>query len=257
MHPKQPPTNGTRLTIGELARRTGLRTSALRFYEEQDLLSPVERTEAGYRLYSPESERTAQFIQRAQRLGFSLADIRLMLHDLQDGTLSHEAVAAIAQERFLELERKLTELLVLRHEMRLFLADLNRDGAHQPTFERLLGRICMGPPAKLSANTILDWLLEQTHCVLRTPDGQTLLEALYGQHIHVWQEEDAYHILVTGHDPIVEASLRELAALEAQCHAHAAPQFRIDDEGYLFVLQGENAFIFAQLFLALEQESRQ
>jgi len=42
------------LTIGELARRVGMRTSVLRYYEEQELLSPAGCSEAGYRLYTSE-----------------------------------------------------------------------------------------------------------------------------------------------------------------------------------------------------------
>src|SRR5690349_14826086 len=158
-----------RLTIGELARRVHLRTSALRYYEEQGLLHPAERSESGYRLYSPKAEQTIQFIQRAQRLGFSLTDIHRLLAGADQQAMDDPGVVQLAEERFVAIERQLTELLVLRHEMRLFLADLNDEGAHQPTFERLLGRICMGPPAQLSAQSILDWLIERTHCVLGTP----------------------------------------------------------------------------------------
>src|SRR5687768_17616251 len=130
-----------KITIGVLAQRTGLRTSALRYYEEQGLISPLERTEAGYRLYSPEAEQTIHFIQRAQRLGFSLIDIRRLLVGSEDRAVDDPTVVKLAEERFLAIERQLTELLVLRHEMRLFLSDLNDEGAHQPTFDRLLGRI--------------------------------------------------------------------------------------------------------------------
>ena len=65
-------TNPQSITIGQLARRTGLRTSALRYYEEQGLLQPLARTAAGYRLYDANAEQRVRFIGRAQRLGFSL-----------------------------------------------------------------------------------------------------------------------------------------------------------------------------------------
>ena len=51
------------LTIGQLARRVGLRPSALRYYEAEGLLRPSDRTEAGYRLYAPESADTVRLIQ--------------------------------------------------------------------------------------------------------------------------------------------------------------------------------------------------
>ena len=104
----------SQLTIGKLAKRVGLRPSALRYYEEQGLLTPAGRTPAGYRLYDATAERTLRFVQRAQRLGFSLADIHTLL---QSASLSDQAVVALAEERFLALERRLTEQLVLRHEL--------------------------------------------------------------------------------------------------------------------------------------------
>src|SRR5689334_17498826 len=82
---------GSMLTIGELANRTGLRTSALRYYEDQGLLEPAERTAAGYRLYDESAEQTVRFIQRAQRLGFSLTDIGLLLQGMHKRDLTDEA----------------------------------------------------------------------------------------------------------------------------------------------------------------------
>jgi DNA-binding transcriptional MerR regulator len=249
----------TMLTIGQLAKRVGLRTSTLRYYEEQGLLTPGERSESGYRLYAPEAEQTLRFIRRAQRLGFSLADIRILLQSREDGRLSNETVVAVAEARFVALERQLTEFLILRHELEWLLIDLRRkidraDKDPESLFDRLLDRVCGGPPERPVAGSVLDWLIERTNCTLANLDEKTLLDALRGQHIHIWQEDESTHILVVGHAPHVEAALRELAQLEANCHAHAAPQLESNQEGYEFIAQGEHAFIFAQLFLALEQE---
>ena len=67
------------ITIGELAKRGNVATSLLRYYEKEGLLEPVGRTQSGYRLYSPDSVRHLRFIRRAQRYGFSLSDIYLVL----------------------------------------------------------------------------------------------------------------------------------------------------------------------------------
>jgi hypothetical protein len=58
------------LTIGELANRVGMRTSTLRYYEEQGLLTPQSRSPAGYRLYNPQDEQVLLFISRSNALGF-------------------------------------------------------------------------------------------------------------------------------------------------------------------------------------------
>ena len=245
---------GSLLTIGQLAKHAGLRTSALRYYEEQGLLVPAERSDAGYRLYKPEAEETLRFIQRAQRLGFALEDIRILLEGLENNVIDEQAIAHIAEERFLEMERQLTEQLVLRHEMRLFISDLNQGASGRSLFERLLDRVCTGPPGRLSADTLLAWLIERTGCMLASTDLESIISVLRGQHIHIWQVNDAYQILVTGHDEMVHSALVELADVEAACNTHPTPQLEQNEEGFLFTVHGENAFIFTQLFLALEQD---
>lgn len=250
------------LTIGELARETGLRTSALRYYEQEGLLLPVGRTEAGYRLYAPHSVDTVRLIQRAQRLGFSLADIRTLLDAWQQGNLDEEAVLNTAESRHLALERQVTELRVLQHELELFLLDLRAAGqtggsAAQDAFSRLVDRICANPSAEPPSRSVLDWLSAYTDCALTAGQAEAVLRKLRGQHVHIWQEGDDYHILVVSRDPDVAEALRELARLEADCQVHPqlAPELLTDDEGYRLVVGGENAFILARLFLALEQET--
>ena len=111
------------MTIGALARRLNVSTSMLRFYEREGLLSPERRSASGYRLYPQSAEKTLLFIRRAQRLGFSLGDIKLLLEGGGRSGRGTE-VMGIAEQRFLEIERRLTELLVLRHELEFFLEDL-------------------------------------------------------------------------------------------------------------------------------------
>jgi MerR family redox-sensitive transcriptional activator SoxR len=62
------------LTIGEAAQRSGVATSALRFYEEQGLIH-AERTDAGHRRYPRAVIRRVAFIVFAQRIGLSLEEI--------------------------------------------------------------------------------------------------------------------------------------------------------------------------------------
>jgi MerR family transcriptional regulator, redox-sensitive transcriptional activator SoxR len=62
------------LTIGEVAERSGVATSALRFYEEQGLIH-AERNDSGHRRYPRAVIRRVAFIVFAQRIGLSLEDI--------------------------------------------------------------------------------------------------------------------------------------------------------------------------------------
>ncbi|MEM7346716.1 MAG: MerR family transcriptional regulator, partial [Chloroflexota bacterium] len=241
-------------------KNVGMRASTLRYYEKQGLLAPAERAASGYRLYDESVEQTLRFIQRAQRLGFALGDIRTLLAQINSGDLDPEEIIQTAEARYFALERQITQLLVLRHEMGLFLQDFHEraknpiNPASESLFDQLISRICTDPGAP-SAAPMLDWLLESTGCQLTTSDGQRLIERLKGLHVHIWQEGDAYHILVISQDPQIEASLQALAQLEANCQVHQhidlLPELYPNDEGYLLICRGDNAFLFARLFLSV------
>jgi len=240
------------LTIGQLAERAGVARSALRFYEEQHLIAPAARTRAGYRLYDTDTIERLLFIQRAQRLGFSLADIKSMLEQTGQPRDQPNSLAAIAEQRYLDIERQLTDLLVQRHELGAFLNDLNRT-AKDPNalYERLIARVCSHEHDG-AAEATLGWLLERTGCVLAREDRDKLIEPLVGRHIHVWRDGTGYRVLIPSDEPAVAAALERIAALEAECHAHAELRLERGDEGYVFIAEGDKAFLFAQLFLDLE-----
>jgi MerR family redox-sensitive transcriptional activator SoxR len=69
------------LTIGEVAKRSGAATSALRFYEAQGLIHS-ERTDSGHRRYPRAVIRRVAFIVFAQKIGLSLGEIRTELAKL-------------------------------------------------------------------------------------------------------------------------------------------------------------------------------
>jgi MerR family transcriptional regulator, redox-sensitive transcriptional activator SoxR len=71
-------------SIGEVAERAGVATSALRFYEANALIAS-ERTEAGHRRYHADVLRRVGFIKVAQRVGLSLDEIRSALDSLPSG----------------------------------------------------------------------------------------------------------------------------------------------------------------------------
>ena len=69
------------LTIGDLAARSGLATSALRFYEAEGLID-ASRTQAGHRRYARSTLRRIAFVRAAREIGLSLDEIRLSLATL-------------------------------------------------------------------------------------------------------------------------------------------------------------------------------
>ncbi len=71
------------LSIGKVAKKTGLKVPTIRFYEQEGLIGAPPRTESGRRLYGDKDVRRLSFVRHARTLGFELPDIRSLL-DLAD-----------------------------------------------------------------------------------------------------------------------------------------------------------------------------
>lgn len=113
-----PAPSGSRLlTIGEVAERAGVATSALRFYEDNGLITS-ERNEAGHRRFRGDVLRRIAFIRVAQRVGLSLGEIRATLATLpaartptvRDWNRLAERWKPLLLERMALLERTLDQL---------------------------------------------------------------------------------------------------------------------------------------------------
>jgi MerR family Zn(II)-responsive transcriptional regulator of zntA len=91
------------MQIGELARRVGLTTRTIRYYEELGIIEPEERSSGGFRLYSEEQARRLEIIQSLKALGFELDRIRA-LFELKNraatgGDLAMAVVDALLQQQ--------------------------------------------------------------------------------------------------------------------------------------------------------------
>ena len=71
------------LSIGQIATRTGLAVSAIRFYEEQGLVHPL-RNPGGQRRFDRADIRRLSFVMISQQLGFTLSEIRALMNRLPD-----------------------------------------------------------------------------------------------------------------------------------------------------------------------------
>ena len=245
------------LTIGELAKRAGVATSLLRYYEKEGLLEPSGRTAAGYRLYAPAAERVLRFIRSAQRYGFSLNDIRMILGARGNRSETGEDLRDLAEQRFLDIERRVTEMLVLRHELELFLDDVAQhldravgESAGEQ-YRELLEQAC-GHKHGHSRRSSLQNLIDRLGCNLGRRESDSLLADLRGRHIHIWRDDDGYSVLFSDPDQQLQNALMRLAESEADCDAHLEPEVSTTAGGLLFRARGPNAFLFAQLFLSLE-----
>ncbi|WP_285742606.1 MerR family transcriptional regulator [Lentzea sp. NBRC 105346] len=111
------------MRISDLARAAGVGISTVRFYERRGLVTPTARTHSGYRHYDDEALRRLKFIRRAQRLGFTLAEVEQIL-ELPETTDDFGGVIA---EKVTEIEQRIHDLGRVRHA----LLELARDGVQE------------------------------------------------------------------------------------------------------------------------------
>jgi MerR family redox-sensitive transcriptional activator SoxR len=105
------------ISIGQLATRTGLSVSAIRYYEEQGLVAP-ERNDGGQRRFLRSDIRRLSFVLIAQQFGFALAEIRSELEKLpKSRTPTKRDWAQIGRVFGKALDRKIDALQQLRTKL--------------------------------------------------------------------------------------------------------------------------------------------
>ena len=105
------------LTIGEMAARSGVRASTLRYYESRGLIAS-ERTAGGQRRYARETLRRVAVIRAAQLLGLTLEEIRRALNELpQARTPDRRDWERLSQTWRSSLDGRIAELGALRDRL--------------------------------------------------------------------------------------------------------------------------------------------
>jgi MerR family redox-sensitive transcriptional activator SoxR len=107
----------TKLEIGEVARRAGLRPSAVRYYEERGLIEPVGRS-GGRRFYGEEAVERLVLITFAKDAGFSLDEIRTLLTGFPDDTPAGVRWSQLAAAKLAELDVMAQRIDTMRTALR-------------------------------------------------------------------------------------------------------------------------------------------
>jgi MerR family transcriptional regulator, redox-sensitive transcriptional activator SoxR len=135
------------MKIGELARRTSLNASAIRYYEKMGLLSPPHRS-GGQRRYPGEALNRALLIRFASKMGFTLAEIKLFLNGLRDsapvGPRWKNLVHRKIQEVEANIKRSLRLKTLLEHLLKCHCASLQicvQRLSLSPNLRRLSGHV--------------------------------------------------------------------------------------------------------------------
>ncbi|MDT0221641.1 heavy metal-responsive transcriptional regulator [Gordonia sp. AC31] len=124
--------------ISELAERTGVPASTLRYYEDAGLLTP-ERTPSGYRVYDDSAVDRLGFIASAKAMGMSLDEIRDLLRTWQTGACAEvrTQLSPMVDQRLAETEQRMAELTAFVHRLQTV-----RSGLAGPAPEGACGPGC-------------------------------------------------------------------------------------------------------------------
>jgi DNA-binding transcriptional MerR regulator len=97
------------LSIGQVARRSGVSIEGVRFYEREGLLEEPPRRASGYRQYSEEAIKRIRLVKRTQQLGYSLKEVTDLLTPRREGRppeqIKKRTEAKLAERKMVELER--------------------------------------------------------------------------------------------------------------------------------------------------------
>lgn len=111
------------VAIGEAARRSGVKATTIRYYEQIGLLPKAARSEGDRRQFEAADMRRLAFIRHARELGFEVEAIRALLF-LQDNPEEPcSAADAIARARLGEVERRIASLNALKAELERMLIE--------------------------------------------------------------------------------------------------------------------------------------
>ena len=102
------------MTIGELARRAGVNTQTIRFYEREGLMPEPRRRASGYRQYASPMIERVRFIRAAKAVGFTLEEIAELLSLRIRRGASCSGVRTRAESKLADIDAKLEQLQRMR-----------------------------------------------------------------------------------------------------------------------------------------------
>ena len=102
------------MNISDVAKKTGLTSKAIRFYEEKGLVTPPLRSENGYRSYSQQHLDELTLLRQARQVGFNLEECRELIFLFNDPSRHSADVKRRTLEKVAEIERHISELQGMR-----------------------------------------------------------------------------------------------------------------------------------------------
>ncbi|MCG8401183.1 MAG: MerR family DNA-binding transcriptional regulator [Firmicutes bacterium] len=114
------PTKKEVFTISELAQEFEISTRTIRYYEEADLIKPLERKDGEQRLYNRKARVRLKLILRGKKFGFSLSEIKEMI-DLYDVNPTEkeqlQRTLEYGDKKIMEIDEKIEDLKILKEDI--------------------------------------------------------------------------------------------------------------------------------------------
>lgn len=115
------------MNIGQAAKKSGISSKMIRYYEQIGLIPQANRTDSGYRDYSDADVACFRFIRHSRALGFSTEQISTLLVLWNNGERASADVKAIALSHIDELNQKITELQKMTQTLAHLVKDCQGD----------------------------------------------------------------------------------------------------------------------------------
>ncbi|AZI89806.1 HTH-type transcriptional regulator CueR [Kosakonia sp. CCTCC M2018092] len=128
------------MNISDVAKKTGLTSKAIRFYEQKGLVTPPLRGENGYRSYNQQHLNELTLLRQARQVGFNLEECGELVNLFNDPARHSADVKARTLQKVDEIERHISELQAMRTQL-LTLAEAcpGDEGSDCPIMDNLSG----------------------------------------------------------------------------------------------------------------------
>ena len=120
------------LKIGEISKITGVSVSTLRYYEEIGLLKPACKSSTKYRYYRKDDIQLIIFIKKAQNIGFTLDEIKLIFSERSSGKSPCPKVRDLAQRKIMELRAKIKDLKLIERDLKRYILNCCNEEDSKP-----------------------------------------------------------------------------------------------------------------------------
>lgn len=104
-------------SIGVLSERSGVNIETIRYYEKIGIMPSPARSPGGYRIYGLENVRRLHFVRRGRELGFSLEELRGLLHLVNGHAFTCAQVHSLTVQHLKDIRQKIADLRRLERVM--------------------------------------------------------------------------------------------------------------------------------------------